>query len=151
MCLLNNEHLSEFNEDVYYGRKMKKRKNIKDNDYKCTHTDAQRSWVGTYTHMELGKALQQRCGFKIKKIIWAWNWEKWDSGYFKEYVKTFYKIKTEADWDETRPIEERDEFIKQFKRKYDVDLDPQKMKKNEGRRFIAKHCLNSVFFLIRSI
>ena len=57
----------------------------------------------------------------------------------------FYKIKTETDWDERRPVSERDALIKTFKEKYDITLDPDNMKKNDGMRYVAKLCLNSMW------
>lgn len=143
MCLLNTENLWNFDEGEYISRTLKPRKNMKDNDYECDHTPEQRGWIGTYTHLEIQRALES--GFKIKKILWVWNWQKWNSSIFKEYVKTFYGLKVQSEWDkEKNTIEERDEFIRKFKEFYDIDLNPEKMELNPGMRYIAKHCLNSV-------
>ena len=142
MCALNTQNLPDYDEEDYIRDGPMPRMNIKDHDYACTHTPEQRSWIGTYTHIELMKALQ--CGYKVKKVLWAWTWKKWDSFIFQDYIRCFYKMKSEADWDENRPVEERDEFMKMFKEIYDVDLDVTKMKKNEGMRYLAKQCLNSV-------
>jgi len=148
LCALNTQNFPDYDEEDYIRDGPLPRKNIKDNDYSCKHTPEQRSWIGTYTHHELMKALQ--CGYKVKKVLWAWNWEKWDSFIFQDYIRCFYKMKTEADWDENRPVEERDAFMKMFKEIYEVDLDVTKMKKNEGMRYFAKQCLNSVRFSVQS-
>jgi len=96
--------------------------------------------------MEIIEAL--RAGFKIKKIIYAWNWAEWDSGMFKPFVNRFYKLKAESDWDETKSDEEREKYMQRIKLKHDIDLEPGKMRKNPGMRYFAKQCLNSVCFFL---
>ena len=55
-------------------------------------------------------------------------------------------MKAESDWDETKSIEERDAHIEMFKNDFEMDLNPEKMKKNPGRRYFAKQILNAVSF-----
>ena len=133
---------NEDSDDFLRMAKKAKRQNIKNNDYSCTHNDEERGFVGTFTHEELFKALAM--GYRITHIIRSWHWEKWSNTLFRKYIKAFLKMKMEASWDETRPIEERDAVIAEYKKRYDIDLDPENMRLNEGMRFVAKLCLNSV-------
>ena len=143
-CALSYDHKEDEDEDDFEALIRKaKRHNIKKDNYQCKHTDQERGWVGTYTHLELMQALDR--GYEVKKLLWTWTWEKSSNNLFKDYVRTFYKIKTEASWNENKPIEERDALIKLYKEKYDIDLDPAKMKKNPGMRYISKLCLNSMW------
>ena len=143
-CALSYDHKTD-EDDVDYFAAVKncKRHNIKCDDYTCPHSDEERGWVGTYTHLELQRALSR--GYKVKHLIWSWQWKVWSRYLFRDYIKTFYKIKTESSWNENRPVTERDALIKSFKEKYQIDLDPEKMKLNEGMRYIAKLCLNSMW------
>lgn len=71
------------------------RHNIKFDGYSCPHDD--RGWMGIYTHLELGAALDR--GYRVRYISWAWYWDKWSDQLFKEYVRTFMKIKVECEWE----------------------------------------------------
>jgi len=70
---------------------------------------------------------------------------------FNKYVKTFYKIKQEASGcpckEKVCPLDcpEKLAYIAENKRIYNIDLDPEKIIKNEGLRFIAKICLNNLW------
>lgn len=142
-CALAYNHKEDEDDDDFLSIiKKPKRHNIRVENYVCPHTDEERGFVGTFTHIELLAAL--RNGYKVTKLLRSWHWEKWSCDLFRSYIRTFLKLKVEADWDESRPIEERDEVIRDYKKFYDIDLDPENMKRNEGMRYIAKLCLNSV-------
>lgn len=149
MCVMNTEKRVDFNEEIYIKQKMGPRKNEKDDNYECKHTPEQRSFIGTYTHMELKIALE--AGFKIKQILWVWNWKEWDNNLFKPFIAEYYKMKEESSWDETRPIEEKLKKMRDFLLKYGVNMEPDKMEKNPGRRCMSKENLNSVIFFFAII
>jgi hypothetical protein len=67
------------------------RKSSTRGEHKCTHTDAQRAYTGTYTHIELAKALES--GYKVDRFWRAWNYEKWQSSIFKDYVRMLIRLK----------------------------------------------------------
>ena len=144
-CAVSYDHKEDEDEDDYEALLRKpKRHNIKEDHYECKHSDQERGWVGTYTQLELLEALDR--GYKVEKLLWTWTWNKSSDNLFKDYVRTFYKIKTEASWnDKENSIEERDALIKKYKEVYDIDLDPAKMKLNPGMRYISKLCLNSMW------
>jgi len=97
--------------------------------------------IYTITSVELLKAVEK--GYQITKVYSALIFESRTNNMFKEYIKVFLKIKTEASGLEDGQTKE--ELIKEYKDTYDIDLDPEKIMKNPGRRFIAKLCLNSLW------
>ncbi len=108
----------------------------------CSHTDSERSFVGTYVSDEIKLAI--RHGYKILTIYEAWEYRV-EIGIFSKYVNTFLKEKQEASgfpgWCETDA--QKLEYIQLYKDREDVDLDPERIEKNPGRRSSAKLCLNS--------
>ena len=60
----------------------------------CTHTDDERCLIGTYTHVELRKAVE--LGYKLKKVYTIWHWSEWTNSIFKPYVQKFFKVKEEV-------------------------------------------------------
>lgn len=41
-------------------------------------------------------------------------------------------------------MKNRDNFIREYKEKYGIELDPKRIKKNLGLRYLAKLCLNNL-------
>ncbi|KAL3120011.1 hypothetical protein niasHT_002212 [Heterodera trifolii] len=105
---------------------------------KCNHRPAQRAFLGTFTSIELRKALE--LGYRVIGFYRAYHFEKFDSQLFKGYVRMFLKIKVEASgWPaEVESEEEKRAFIAMYKAKYDINLDYDKIGFNPGLRMIAK-------------
>ncbi|KAL3087021.1 hypothetical protein niasHS_005260 [Heterodera schachtii] len=59
--------------------------------HKCTHSDEQRAYTGTYTHIELGRALDS--GYRVDRFWRAWHYEEWSDQIFKDYVRLMIKLK----------------------------------------------------------
>jgi hypothetical protein len=95
----------------------------------------------TITSVELLKAVEK--GYEIKKVYSALIFESKTNNMFKEFIKVFLKIKTESSGLEAG--ETKDSMIKTYKDSYGIDLDADEIKKNPGRRTIAKLCLNSLW------
>ena len=72
----------------------------------CCHGDKQRSFTGTWCTNEIEKALEK--GYKILEIYEVWDYPQKSSSLFKEYVRTFMKIKIEA----SGGVEKEEEFRK---------------------------------------
>ena len=83
----------------------------------CDHKDDERKIVGTWTSMEVQKAVKK--GYKIKKIIEVLHYPIKSTDIFKKYIQTFLKIKTESsDWPADCDTEDkRTDFIREFKEK----------------------------------
>ena len=66
---------------------------------------------------------------------------------FKEYIQKWLKIKSEASgWPSSCvTLEDKNNFIHEFKEREDVDLEPEKIEKNPGLRYIAKLMLNTLW------
>ena len=58
----------------------------------CLHNDKERCLIGTWTSVELERAIE--LGYKVVKIYEVWHWDNWDF-IFKSYVNTISKIKIE--------------------------------------------------------
>lgn len=107
-----------------------------------------RPFVGCFFSEELKFAIQH--GYKVEEIYDVINFpltfEKPEvaENLFSGYVKMFIKIKLEADGKPEN--QDLDQYIKEVALNDGIILDPENMtKKNEGRRFIAKQFLNSLW------
>ncbi|KAH7678327.1 hypothetical protein AAVH_41774, partial [Aphelenchoides avenae] len=114
-------------------------------EYACTHTDEQRGWVTTTTHLELEEAL--RNGYVVTHFDRAYHWEQWTDDLFKGYIKEFMAMKLQATgWpDDCTTQEQCDEFIRQNEERYGIKLDPAKMVKNNLLCRLAKAFLNMLW------
>ena len=114
------------------------------NQNKCTHSDDERSFIGTWCTNELNVAIQK--GYKIQKIYEVWNFKKRSNNLFKEYVRKFMKIKMESSElkiGEGCTYKSVDEYRSIVKSKLGIELG--EIKFNPGMRSIAKLCLNSLW------
>lgn len=107
---------------------------------KCPHSDNERIIEGTWSTIEVNKAIEK--GYKIQGIHEVWHFEKGSNKLFKGYVKNFMKIKLETS---SHNYSSNEEYIQDIKRKLDIDLDPEKIELNPGKRAVAKICLNSLW------
>jgi len=107
---------------------------------KCHHTEDERMTTGTLSTIEVNKAIEK--GYRIEEIYEVWNFEKKSNKLFKGYVRDFMKIKLEAS---PHSYYSNEEYIQDIKEKLGIDLDPQKMEVNLGRRAVAKICLNNLW------
>ena len=119
---------------------------------KCDHSDEERVLVGTWSTIEIDKAIEK--GYKLQKIYEIEHFEKTSTNIFKSYVDTFMKYKQEASGCkcDSKYCEIGCKNDKECKMKiqylidntaYDLDID--KVKFNSGLRFIAKICLNNLW------
>lgn len=118
----------------------------------CPHTDSDRCFVGAWTHIELQLAIEQ--GYQVLEIYQALHYQKHSSEMFKDYIRLFLKLKTEASgWPSNCPCEckgectfecsNRVKFLAEFEEREGIKLDPSKIIKNPALRTIAKLMLNS--------
>ncbi|CAG2196238.1 unnamed protein product [Mytilus edulis] len=126
-------------------KRCKECKNIKNE--KCIHSDEERVIVGTWSTIEIDKAIEKVINYK--KIYELEHFEKTSTDIFKLYVDTFMKYKQEASGCKCDPKYCKNDCKndKECKTKiqyiidntaYDLDID--KIKYNSGLRFIAKIC-----------
>ncbi|KAF4524515.1 hypothetical protein B566_EDAN011526 [Ephemera danica] len=119
----------------------------------CDHEDeSERILSGTWVLSEIHKALE--LGYKIKKTheIWEYEVSTYDrdtetGGLFGDYIKIFLKIKQESSGYPDDCVSEKDKknYVRDYYQRQGIKLDPMKIQKNSGLRFVAKLLLNSLY------
>lgn len=79
------------------------------------HTDEERCLIGTWTTIEINKAIEK--GYSIKEIYDVWHYAEKSNELFKGYIKDFMKIKLE-----TSPCEPEKEYKKTVKENLDIEV-----------------------------
>jgi hypothetical protein len=111
----------------------------KEPGYRCPHTDEnKRGFVTTSTTPEICLALDN--GYKVTRLFRAYSFDEWDDDLFKGYVREFLKLKIEASGWPLQCIDEtsKEDFIRENYLIYGIQVDPAKMNKNPGLRYISK-------------
>ena len=110
----------------------------------CRHTPEQRT-LREWCTPEIQKAVE--LGYTLIKIHEVYHFppERRQVGLFAEYVNTWLKIKQESAgypaW-ATTPTDKA-HYVYQYKQREDINLDPDLIVKNPGRKATAKLMLNS--------
>ena len=111
------------------------------NQNECKHTDAERSFIGTWTTDEISKAIDK--GYKDLRTYEVWHFNKSTDALFKGYIRRFIKKKLEPSNYDFKTKEEEANFKTRIKDSLDFDI--EKFEFNAGLRSIAKLCLNSLW------
>ena len=110
----------------------------------CNHTEDEHCTTGTWCTPELHKAVD--LGYRILKIheVWHFPEDQRKEGLFADYVNKWLKNKTEASgWPKNCVTEEaKTEYMDAHYDREGVQLEPQKVAKNGGRKQVAKLMLN---------
>jgi G:T-mismatch repair DNA endonuclease (very short patch repair protein) len=118
---------------------------ITENKCKCAHTIDEKALVGSWTSVEVYKALEM--GYKLLDVYEVWHWKEKSTDLFKTYVSSYLKIKQESSgypvWCKTD--QDKKKYIDEYALFQGVRLDPSKIQKNEGKRAFSKLCLNSLW------
>jgi len=113
----------------------------------CDHTDAERSWVGSYTTIEVAKALEH--GYQLGTIYEVWNWpeEKRTNNLFTDFINTFLKIKLMGAGFPRQNMtnEEKNEYVTEIKKRENIDIKVEEIDDNPGLRALGKSCLNTLW------
>jgi hypothetical protein len=115
-------------------------------DYECKHTDRQRGWVSTCTSVELNEALKN--GYVVSKFYRAIIYEKEDKELFREYMRIYLAGKFHASGFDSNikgNTMAEDQFIRETKEKFGIELDRKKMIPNKGLRETDKMLLNALW------
>ena len=111
----------------------------------CGHSAEQRALRGSWCTPELHKAVEK--GYKILKIHEVFHFppERRRKGLFAGYVNTWLKLKQESvGWPADAETEEQKmDYIRRYKEHEGIELDPDNIAVNSGRKSIAKMLLNS--------
>lgn len=116
--------------------------------YSCPHTiDQERGWISTATTIEIREAL--RVGYKVTRLFRVLNYpeDQWDDSLFKKYVADFMTIKTHSSGfpDGISTEEQQEEFVRECREKFGMQIEKDKMIRNDARRTLSKLCLNSLW------
>ena len=110
----------------------------------CCHSDEERTMTGVWCTPELMKAVEK--GYQVLKIheVWHFPEQQRKTGLFAPYVNTWLKHKTEASgWPAgVATDEQKAEYVQQYKVHEGIELDPERIEKNPGRKQVAKLMLN---------
>ena len=110
----------------------------------CSHNEDERALTGTWCTPEVMEAKRQ--GYTIVQLYEVWHFPNTSNLLFKQYVDTFLKLKQEASgWpaDVGEDPEKRQDYIVNYLRHENIQLDAEKIDKNPGKRSTAKMMLNS--------
>lgn len=104
----------------------------------CKHSEQQRSFIGTYTTIEIYKAIE--LGYKILHLYEVWHYEKWSNDLFKGFIDAFVKIKIAASGFPPDVISqnEKEEYVKNVSQKENITLAVKEVNKNAGLRSLGK-------------
>eukprot|EP00732_Lithocolla_globosa_P002361 Lithocolla_globosa_v1_NODE_1532_length_2509_cov_2.825998.p1 type:complete len:627 gc:universal NODE_1532_length_2509_cov_2.825998:42-1922(+) len=108
---------------------------------KCTHSEYERSIEGTWSHLEIQKALQ--VGYKHE----VHHFNEFSSDIYKTYVNKWLRVKQESsDWpDDCQTEEQKLQYICDYKEHEGIELIYENIEKNPGRRAVSKLLLNSLW------
>ena len=114
-------------------------------NYSCSHTEEERQFISTCTHIELNEALD--VGYRVKKCYRVVEYFAWDDTVFQGYVREFMKVKLEASGspDGYNTPEKLAQFIKEEFELFGIEIDLSNIKYNAALRTLAKICLNSLW------
>ena len=114
---------------------------------KCNHQIEERMITGTWVTEEVKLAVTE--GYTILKFhsVWHWNEKDTDKGLFSDYVNVFLKAKQEnsgyPSWCVNDELKQN--YITDYKKNENIDLDIDSIEYNEGKRTISKLMLNSLW------
>jgi hypothetical protein len=118
---------------------------VMDNSSECRHSEEERSFWGTFTTIEVQKAIEK--GYRVLQIHEVWHFENTSTDLFSEYVNYFLRLKQESsgfpDW--VRTPEDQARYIAEYFEHEGIQLRKDKIVKNPGLRAFAKLCLNSLW------
>ena len=109
----------------------------------CTHSVHDRALYGTWTSVELAKALDM--GYKVLRVYHVWHWDQWSDQVYRQYIDKYLKIKQEAsgypEWVTTESDQQK--FKQDYFEAEGIVLDH--IEKNPGKRAFAKTMLNCLW------
>ena len=109
----------------------------------CQHEDKERALTGTWTTIEIDKAVA--LGYKLLDAKEVWHFEKRSNTLFSDFIIALYKGKLEASGfpDNVVTTEEKLKYLAEIREHEGIELDMDKIAKNPGRRQMCKILLNS--------
>ena len=109
----------------------------------CGHKEEERALAGTWTTVEIDKAIE--LGYRLAEVKEVWHFKKRSTALFSDFINALYKGKLEASGfpDNVTTTEEKLNYIGEIRQHEGIELDIDKIAKNPGRRQMCKILLNS--------
>ena len=109
----------------------------------CQHEENERALAGTWTTIEIDKAIE--LGYKLTEVKEVWHFKKGPDRLFSDFISALCKGKLEASGfpDGVTTTEEKLKYIGKIREHEGNELDMDKIVKNPGRRQMCKILLNS--------
>lgn len=110
----------------------------------CHHTPEERALTGTWCTPEIVKALEK--GYTMTHVDQVYHFRE-RKKLFGKYIDIWLKKKEEATGypSHCQTEEQQQQHIEGWAEHEQIELDPENMELNEGRRFLAKQMLNSMW------
>lgn len=120
------------------------------NPNRCTCSDSERMLTGTWTHVELARALST--GYRLAHFFEALHFDEnnrtegGQGSLFYSYMNQFYFLKqTNSGWPDWCKTEEQKElYLHKLSNELGLKVTASDIHRNESIRFLAKLCLNSL-------
>ena len=113
----------------------------------CNHSVEERSWIGSYTTVEINEAIKK--GYTILEIYEVWNWpkEKQSNNLFKQFIETFLKMKLIGAGYPSDNMSDKDkeDYIQNVFIREQVKLNKNDIIENPALKNLGKLCLNSLW------
>ena len=107
---------------------------------RCTHSQKQRSWVGTYTTVELSLAVEN--GYSILKLYEVWHWpvERRSGLLFRDFINTFlgYKIQASGFPMRCQTDDDKKQYVQEMNDHEGIDICVDEVEDNPGLRSLGK-------------
>jgi len=109
----------------------------------CQHSETQRSWVGTYTTVDLKEALSE--GYRYSEIREIWNFSETSDDLFHDFIEYFAKEKYIHSKYESEAA--RRDFFRQLETEQGIAVseDELMIEPDPARRTMAKLSSNSLY------
>ena len=102
--------------------------------YPCAHNNKLRALIGTFSSVDINYAIS--LGYKVLEIYYLINFHKKTNQLFRTTIKPLLELKAQCDGpSEPAMIQE---YCDNYKKYYDIELDPQNVKKNPSLKEIVK-------------
>lgn len=110
----------------------------------CNHSDDERMFHGVWVSEELKLAVRE--GYEIVKMFCVHHFDRQSNELFRDYIRTFYKLKLTASG---RPVGETAEELEEFLRNTEINegikINPEDFEFNPGLRMVGKLCCNCLW------
>ncbi len=112
-------------------------------DKVCPHDDRERAFVGTWFSEELKLAVKK--GYKINRIYQVVHYDQKSKDLFKGYINSWVSEKVKASDNNLPDDESKVKFCEEYRRREGIDITPEELIPNPGKRAIAKLMANSLW------